>query len=89
MTAKKKKEKKVMEEKRPSLPEVVTVRKRPRTPGVTLNRLRYSEDLLKHSVTFFRTIFLCPISKFKLAMIKIKLLNKNGIKWNIVISEIK
>ena len=39
MTAKKKKEKKVMEEKRPSLPEVVTVRKRPRTPGVTLNRL--------------------------------------------------
>ena len=39
MTAKKKKEKKVMEEKRLSLPEVVTVRKRPRTPGVTLNRL--------------------------------------------------
>ena len=39
MTTKKKKEKKVMEEKRPSLPEVVTVRKRPRTPGVTLNRL--------------------------------------------------
>ena len=39
MTAKKRKEKKVMEEKRPSLPEVVTVRKRPRTPGVTLNRL--------------------------------------------------
>ena len=39
MTAKIKKEKKVMEEKRPSLPEVVTVRKRPRTPGVTLNRL--------------------------------------------------
>ena len=28
-----------MEEKRPSLPEVVTVRKRPRIPGVTLNRL--------------------------------------------------
>ena len=42
MTAKNKKEKKVMEEKRPSLPEVVTVRKRPRTPGVTLNRLRSS-----------------------------------------------
>ena len=42
MTAKKKKEKKVMEEKRPSLPEVVTVRMRPRTPGVTLNRLMYS-----------------------------------------------
>ena len=40
MTAKNKKEKKVMEEKRPSLPEVVTVRKRPRTPGVTLNRLK-------------------------------------------------
>ena len=39
MTAEKKKEKKVMEEKRPSLPEVVTVRKRPRTPGVTLNSL--------------------------------------------------
>ena len=39
MTAKKKKEKKVMEEKRPSLLEVVTVRKCPRTPGVTLNRL--------------------------------------------------
>ena len=39
MTAEKKKEKKVMEEKRPSLPEVMTVRKRPRTPGVTLNRL--------------------------------------------------
>ena len=42
MTAKRKKEKKVMEEKRPSLPEVVTVRKRPRTPGVTLNRLKDS-----------------------------------------------
>ena len=40
MIAKKKKEKKVMEEKRPSLPKVVTVRKRPRTPGVTLNRLK-------------------------------------------------
>ena len=39
MTAKKKKEKKVIEEKRPSLPEVVTVRKRPWIPGVTLNRL--------------------------------------------------
>ena len=40
MIAKKKRKKKVMEEKRPSLPEVVTVRKRPRTPGVTLNRLK-------------------------------------------------
>ena len=39
MTAKKKEKKKVIEEKRPSLPEVVTVRKRPRIPGVTLNRL--------------------------------------------------
>ena len=39
MTAKKKKEKKVMEEKRPSLPEVVAVRKCPRIPRVTLNRL--------------------------------------------------
>ena len=46
MTAKKKKEKKVMEEKRPSLPEVVTVRKRPRIPGVTLNRLRVKGNLL-------------------------------------------
>ena len=40
MTAKKKNEKKVMEEKRPSLPEVVTVRKRPQIPRVTLNRLK-------------------------------------------------
>ena len=47
MTAEKKKEKKVMEEKRPSLPEVVTVRKRLRTPGVTLNRLRGCRSLLE------------------------------------------
>ena len=54
MTAKKKKEKKVMEEKRPSLPEVVTVRKRPRTPGVTLNRLiRLIESIeLKMAINF-------------------------------------
>ena len=42
MTAKKKERKKVMEEKQPSFPEVVTVWKHPRIPGVTLNRLRIS-----------------------------------------------
>ena len=36
-----------MEEKRQSLPEVVTVRKRPRIPGVTLNRLSDSFTIVR------------------------------------------
>ena len=89
MTAKKKREKKVMEEKRPSLPKVVTVRKHPRIPGVTLNRLRFlfwsarfscSPELLRCPRNFLW--YGGPVQLVTLPGLSLVLQNLVGARWS-------